>query len=216
MAEFPLEVDGDQLEMLRWTLHMRRVEVQLTSVTQDIAAGIWGAAWPDELLTTVLHETLGRDSAMLGSKFKKPEAMDRWDTEVLFRGLWQHSIWLEKVWRRSPCPVLPCTALYYCPGTVMLHYKPMLRSDWQVALQHGKGLHEHPFVKLEHFSESIHRVRLSVAHPDQFILPQSVDLIKCCEDATQFVLLLTNDILGKASSGARDLFLLHIMGCVKY
>ena len=97
--QYPVDIDLDQLELLRWTVHMRHIERQLTDVTKAIASDIWGKdAWAQEILTQVLHVTLGMDSQMLkGAKFSKPEAKESWDTELLFRGLWQHSTWLEKV-----------------------------------------------------------------------------------------------------------------------
>ena len=98
MKIYPQDIDLDQLELLRWTVHMRGIERQLTDVTKEIASDIWGEdAWAREIRTQVLDVTLGKDSSMLGNHFK-PEAPDcSWDTELLFRGLWQQSTWLEKV-----------------------------------------------------------------------------------------------------------------------
>ena len=66
-----------------------------------------------------------------------------------------------------------------------------------MAFKFSKSLHEHPFLRLAHLSQSIQRVRLCVAHPHQFIIPHSVDLAKSQEDASEFVKLLVVDLMGK-------------------
>ena len=100
MKIYPQDIDLDQLELLRWTVHMRGIERQLTDVTKEIASDIWGEdTWATEILTQVLHVTLGSDSKML--KGKNLRDLESWDTVLLFRGLWQHSTWLEKVQNQS-------------------------------------------------------------------------------------------------------------------
>ena len=196
-TSYPTKVTPAELELLRWTLAMRRIESRLTRRTREIAQGVWppassvggegstsssgeasgggaGEAEWAQKLHGIVSSCLYRNAKAL-TKFDPQGAC--WDSDLLFRGLWKHDKWLAHVAK---------------------HY------DLDLASQR--------FQQLKHLAESIEGVRYFVAHPAP--LPGPADLAQCLENAEKFMRLLLglgSPSAGCASSSGDDLTTLSLM-----